>query len=186
MNKMSCLFLASTAGLVYVDVCLSPEIVRSNDVFTITQATADVGVGTVASSSHGELPDCVLCVLCGFSSTLDRSPSRNSGEDTLFLSVPGCFPSAFGVRGCRRPIGVEGCIVEAEDMPYIRTLLRLCSGRGTRGRGTRIHRHQQPSSSYSSSHVCSRRGLETSTLRGLATSLEDRNCRTQHCHSQPL
>ena len=80
-----------------------------------------------------------------------------------------------------------------------RALLVLCSGRGTRGRGTRrmqcqprvrivvggtkIKRHQQPSSPYSSSHVWSRRGLETSTLRGLATSLEDRNCRIQHCHS---
>ena len=83
-----------------------------------------------------------------------------------------------------------------------RALLVLCSGWGTRGRGTRrmqckppvhivvggtkIKRHQQASSPYSSSPVCSRRGLETSTLRGLATSLEDRNCRIQHCHSQPL
>ena len=64
-------------------------------------------VGTLASSSHGELPDCVICVLCGFSSTKDPSPSRNSGEDTLPLSVSDCFPSAFGVRGRRRPTGVQ-------------------------------------------------------------------------------
>ena len=40
----------------------------------------------------------------------DQAPSRKSGEDTIFLSVSDCCPSAFGVRGCRRPIGVQSRI----------------------------------------------------------------------------